>query len=67
MRTAREDSRDRLLLSISEALVELLGANVDWGARKQIASNLTECNKDLLVTSGIRHGRPSGWRDCINQ
>lgn len=68
-RNAHEDARDRLMLSISDALIELLRSvpHADRSpAPGQIAHNLTGCSKDLLDVSGIGHGRPSGWRNLIN-
>lgn len=66
--TSREDARDRLLLSMSDAVIDMLGgpfANNCYHA-EQIADNLSHCNKDLLAASGLEDGRPSGWRDLIN-
>lgn len=67
----REDARDRLLLSMSNALAEILrrttsGTIADLKTVNQIAHNLEGCSKDLLDASGLGHGRPSGWCDLIN-
>lgn len=65
--TDREDARDRLLLSISEALKLLLcHSTADSKTANQIVHNLEGCNKNLLAASGIGHGRPSDWKDYIN-
>lgn len=67
--TKRDDARDRLMLSVSCALIELLRARpmcTDPKLTEQIADNLDGCSNDLLKASGIGHGRHSKWRDLIN-
>lgn len=66
--SARDDARDRLLLSISEALIALVQGLVPSAQihAQQFAHNLAGCNKDLLATSGLEHGRHSTWKDQIN-
>lgn len=64
----REDSRDRLLISIAGALDFVIRSLPAGQTRvgEQTSHNLNECVKDLLADSGLQHARPSGWKDMIN-